>query len=90
MEFKDCTCVQKKEKFKSFSRVHVLHKARRGLAATAKKCTKLVMHLQTCCSANPILLLFCRSCSVTVLVAIKATALKPQAFSFLHLLTKVC
>ena len=47
---------------KSFPRVHVLHQTRCGLAATAKKCTKFVMHLQTCCSVNLKLLLFCRSC----------------------------
>ena len=44
--------------------VHVLHKtwnsafSRRGCSVTAKKCTKNVMHVQSCCFANLNLLLF--------------------------------
>ena len=46
-------------KIKSFSRVHVLLKtgnkavSRGGRAATAKKCTKNVLPVQSCCSLRP-------------------------------------
>ena len=83
----------RKRKIKLFPRVHVLHKTRCGLASTAKKCTKFVMHLQTCCSVNLKLLLFCRSCCrrrSRCWSSFKSKAVKPQAFSFLHLLNQVC
>ena len=58
---------KKKRKFLCW--VHQLHKAgawnkevsSRRLATTAKKCTKSVMHVQSCCFANVNRLLFCRS-----------------------------
>ena len=59
--------LEKKRKFLCW--VHQLHKAgpwnyevsSRRLATTAKKCTKSVMHVQSCCFANVNRLLFCRS-----------------------------
>ena len=83
----------RRRKIKSFARVHVVHKTRCGLAATAKKSTKFVMHLQTCCSVNLKLLLFCRSCCrrrSRCWSSFKSKAVKPQAFFFLHLLNQVC
>ena len=64
-----CSTVSKfrKRKRKWLSCVPVLDKtciyalSRRSRAMTAKKCTKKVMHVQSCCSADLNLLLFCRS-----------------------------
>ena len=72
-----CIKVQKKKKkvvvFCSLPRQNVKNEplSRGSRAATAKKCTKSVMHVQSCCFANLNLLFFfsavlvqlCRNCS---------------------------
>ena len=57
----------RERKRKVLSSVHVLDKtcckelSRCSRATTVKKCTKSMMHVQSCCFVNPNLLLFCRS-----------------------------